>query len=153
MFVLLTIFAFTAGVVSAQNPGMGKKIGIDERVEKMKKELNLNDKQSQQLKALFTKQAEARKAEREMNKAKQISNREATDKELQSILTQEQYAKYKESCKAMRHGDKKNGHKHNCNKQNCKKHDCNKQNCNKQKDSCNKKECNKHNYTKQNQKK
>lgn len=86
----------------------------EKRVEKMKKDLNLTDKQAQQIRELSLAQAEKMKAYKEERKAKkeEMRNRRmeeakamkaefekekaANDEQLKKILTPEQFAKHQQ---------------------------------------------------------
>lgn len=88
---------------------------VDFQVKKMTKDLNLNDKQAEQVKALVSKEVEkreAKRAEMEAKKAEQAkptkeemeakmtemkANQEAMKAEMKKILTDEQYTKWEQN--------------------------------------------------------
>ncbi|MFA7445933.1 MAG: hypothetical protein WCY89_08300 [Flavobacteriaceae bacterium] len=101
---LVMMMALVVGVTAfAQDKKADKRerFSAEERVEKMAKELDLNQEQKQKLTALFEKQKEeaqkkraAIKAERAERREALSSRSEAFDKEVKSILTPEQAKKW-----------------------------------------------------------
>lgn len=78
---------------------------VDLQVKKMSTDLNLNDKQKEQIKSLVTKQVEKReqkrkelqeskKQDRAQMKAQMEANQAATSAEMKKILTPEQFTKW-----------------------------------------------------------
>lgn len=81
---------------------------VDFQVKKMSKDLDLNEKQTQEIKAVVTKQVEKREAKRAEIKADKDKNREemranmekeqaAVSADMKKILTPEQYAKWEKN--------------------------------------------------------
>ena len=66
---------------------------VDLQVKKMTKDLNLNEKQTKDVRALVTKQVEKREAIKIQMKAE----KEAVSVEMKKILTAEQYAKWEKN--------------------------------------------------------
>ncbi|MFN8143651.1 MAG: hypothetical protein U0073_04450 [Bacteroidia bacterium] len=91
IFILL-FSAFSS--IYAQRSGQPNQLTPAERAEKaslrLKSKLNLSDDQTRQVKDLFLKRASADKTNRELMK----QQREQTDKELATILTQDQMTAY-----------------------------------------------------------
>lgn len=101
---LVMMMALVVGATAfAQDKKADKReqFSAEERVEKMAKELDLNQEQKQKLTTLFEKQKEEAQKKREAIKAERAERREtlssrneAFDKEVRSILTPEQAKKW-----------------------------------------------------------
>lgn len=103
ILVLGCLFMF-AFMVSAQNRGGGQGPGdMDKRYEELKKKLSLNDQQVDSLKVIdqefFTKMREQREkngGDREKGREEMKKMGEQRDERVKTILTDEQFTKYKE---------------------------------------------------------
>jgi Skp family chaperone for outer membrane proteins len=101
VFGCMFMFAFMA---SAQNRGSGRGPGdMEKRYEELKKNLNLNDQQVDSLKVIdqefFTKMREQREKkgnDREKGREEMRKMGEQRDERVKTILTEEQFTKYKE---------------------------------------------------------
>jgi protein CpxP len=108
LVVGLTTYAQEKEGRKAGREKLTSKQKVDLQVKKMTKDLNLNEKQTKDVKALVTKQVEKREAKRkemedfktkkrEELKAQMKSEKEAVSIEMKKILTAEQYAKWEKN--------------------------------------------------------
>lgn len=107
--ILTASFAFAQD--NCKNASKDGKCPVCEKVEKMKKDLNLNDQQAKEVKALFQKKHEAMKAkmeaakkngqkmDEEAMKAEMQKEKTATEASMKKILTPEQFAKFQQMAK------------------------------------------------------
>ena len=112
--MILAAFALVLSVsIFAQQPQRGERREFKPeematmQADRMKKDLNLDDKQYQsvynlflkrgeEMKAQFAKPQEGQQIDREARRAEMQKKQEAMQAELKKILTPEQYAKYEE---------------------------------------------------------
>ena len=112
-FVLMAMLSLGAIGFAQDRPGPGARERMtpeqrtEKRVERLTKELSLNDKQQKEVKDLFASQEDNMQKMRMDNKDKKADNREAMmqkmkvdrdaqDAKMKSILTADQYKKYTE---------------------------------------------------------
>ena len=77
----------------------GGKQSKQDRVEKMKKDLNLSDAQVKKINKLYEKEQDVREKDRAKDKSKTEARKEKHRSQMKSILTQEQYQKWEENMK------------------------------------------------------
>ena len=113
--VLVLMIALMGTVVTNAQPpqrhGMGKGQGIEQRIEKLEKALELTAEQKAEITKIFNQEKEAMgkgrpdkmengktpdRAEMEAFRSRLQAQREATDAKIESVLTPEQVAKYAE---------------------------------------------------------
>lgn len=105
-FLAITVFMFLAFAVSAQQRGPREKMTPEQQatrtVERLNKELTLNEQQQKDLKAWFTTSFKQREENmkkgqdnREAMREQMKKDREATDAQLKKVLTADQYKTYK----------------------------------------------------------
>ncbi len=101
LLALMAVFATTA--VTAQNMeqrddrrGMDPEKRIEKQVGRLDKKLKLTDEQKQQLKEYYGEFDKAQMARMEQVRLQEKKDREALDGKINSILTEEQKAKYAE---------------------------------------------------------
>ena len=93
LVVGLTTYAQEKEGRRAGREKLTSKQKVELQVKKMTKDLNLNEKQTKDVKALVTKQVEKREA----IKAQMQAEKEAVSVEMKKILTAEQYAKWEKN--------------------------------------------------------
>lgn len=145
LFLVAALMIGIAAFAQERNQREGKRAMLtpeqmaDKRVEKMKKDLNLDEKQAQQVRELTLEQAEKMKAHKEDRKAKkeEMKNRRmeemkamkaefekektANDEALKKILTPEQFAKHQQ-IQSERKEDMQEKRKHNMQNRKGKRH-------------------------------
>lgn len=105
-FLAITVFMFLAFAVSAQQRGPREKMTPEQQasrmVERLNKELTLNEQQQKDLKTWFTTSFKQREENmkkgqdnREAMREQMKKDREATDAQLKKVLTADQYKTYK----------------------------------------------------------
>lgn len=70
---------------------------VDLQVKKMTKDLDLNERQTKEIKVLVTKEVEKREAKIEEMKAQRKAEQAAVSSDMKKILTPEQYAKWEKN--------------------------------------------------------
>ena len=80
----------------------GGKQSKQDRVEKMKKDLNLSDAQVKKINKLYEKEQDVREKDRAKDKSKTEARKEKHRSQMKSILTEEQYQKWEENMKRMK---------------------------------------------------
>ena len=106
--ILIVAFALLmgAGTMSAQQRGGGRqRMTVEQTVAGMTKELNLTEEQQKQITAIYTEFENKRKANgnAEVTREQMQAEREALDKQVSAVLTDEQKKKF-ESMKQARKG-------------------------------------------------
>ena len=128
MKTLIVAFAVLVSTLSFAQSGEGKREkgnpeqNIEKRLKEMTSDLNLSEKQQDQVKAIFTEQAKKREVKRAEMKAKRKKGEKSSDKEkaemkknmiddqlemktkMKAILSEEQLKKLQESQKERRKG-------------------------------------------------
>ncbi len=105
-FLAITVFMFLAFAVNAQQRGPREKMTPEQQanrmVERLNKELTLNEQQQKDLKTWFTTSFKQREENmkkgqdnREAMREQMKKEREATDAQLKKVLTEDQYKTYK----------------------------------------------------------
>lgn len=108
LVVGITAFAQEAQVKKSGRERLSSEQRVDFKVKKLTKDLNLNEKQAEQVKALVTKEVQKRDAKRaemkedkEKNKEEMRANMEKekaiVTSEMQKILTPEQFSKWQQN--------------------------------------------------------
>lgn len=106
--ILIVAFALLigAGTMSSQQGGGGRqRMTVEQTVANMTKELNLTDEQQKQVTAIYTEFENKRKGggNAEVTRKQMQAEREALDKQVTALLTDEQKKKF-ESMKQARKG-------------------------------------------------
>lgn len=93
---LVLMIAMVVGVTAFAQEKKGERKGFltEDKVERLTNELNLTAEQQAKVRQVLEKKQELKKAERTEAKATRIADNEAFEKEMKSILTEEQIEKY-----------------------------------------------------------
>ena len=110
--ILIVAFALLmgTGIVSAQQRGGGRqKMTAEQTVAGMTKELNLTEEQQKQITAIYTEFENKRKGNgnAKVTREQMQAEREALDKQVTAVLTDEQKKKFESMKQARKGGDRR----------------------------------------------
>lgn len=95
-FTLLTVLALLGfGSMSAQRGDKRPQMSVEQRVEKLKKELNLTDDQVKQVTTLYTDFQKKMQSAEKGNREQMRAERDKLNKQVEAVLTDEQKKSFK----------------------------------------------------------
>ena len=95
-FALLTVLALLGfGSMSAQRGDKRPQMSVEQRVEKLKKELNLTDDQVKQVTTLYTDFQKKMQSAEKGNREQMRAERDKLNKQVEAVLTDEQKKSFK----------------------------------------------------------
>lgn len=111
IITLAVLFLMGSAACMAQDQPQGGRPDMSKRVEKMIKELGLNDAQAKDFKSAMEEMHPGKNNGERPSREEMQKKREASDAKIKAILTADQYTKYQEMRKNMRQGRPNNNDK------------------------------------------
>ncbi|MEO8253012.1 MAG: autotransporter outer membrane beta-barrel domain-containing protein [Flavobacterium sp.] len=100
--LIITALLVVSASAFAQNGNKRPQMNPEKRVERMTTQLNLDAKQQEQLKEIYTEEAKNRETQKDVSREEMMAQRKKSNEKIKAILTPEQSKKWEAEQEKMR---------------------------------------------------